>query len=84
MKSHELSRKGHPNHNASLSSKALITSTRVDGYDANTIHITVSSALKFALSSLTVASNEQYKSIPDYEITVTSRVIKIIIKSLKL
>jgi hypothetical protein len=35
LKSHELSRNGHPNHDASLTSKALITSARVGGHDAN-------------------------------------------------
>jgi hypothetical protein len=35
LKSHELSRKGHPNHDASFTSKALITSARVGGHDAN-------------------------------------------------
>jgi hypothetical protein len=45
LKSHELSRKGHPNHDASLSSKSLITSVRVGGYDANPTNTTVSSAL---------------------------------------
>jgi hypothetical protein len=35
LKSHELSRKGCPNHDASLSSKALITSACVGGHDAN-------------------------------------------------
>jgi hypothetical protein len=35
LKSDELSRKGHPNHDASLTSKALITSARVGGHDAN-------------------------------------------------
>jgi hypothetical protein len=35
LKSHELSRKGHLNHDASLASKALITSARVGGHDAN-------------------------------------------------
>jgi hypothetical protein len=44
LKSHELSRKGHPNHDASLTSKALITSARVDGHDTNPTN-TVSSAL---------------------------------------
>jgi hypothetical protein len=48
LKSHELSRKGHPNHNASLTSKALITSARVGGYDANPTN-TVSSDLEFVL-----------------------------------
>jgi hypothetical protein len=50
LKSHELSRKGHPNHDASLSSKALITSAHVGGHDANPTN-TVSSTLEFALSS---------------------------------
>jgi hypothetical protein len=70
LKSHELSRKDRPNHDASLTSKALITSARVGGHDANP---TVSSALKFALSSLSAASNEQYKSIPDDEIALLVR-----------
>jgi hypothetical protein len=35
LKSHELSRKGRPNHDASFSSKALITSARVGGHVAN-------------------------------------------------
>jgi hypothetical protein len=34
-KYHELSHKHHPNHDASLTSKALITSARVGGHDAN-------------------------------------------------
>jgi hypothetical protein len=58
LKSHELSRKGHPNHDASLSSKALITSARVGGHDANLTNITISSALEFALSSLAAASDK--------------------------
>jgi hypothetical protein len=57
LKSHELSRKGHPNHDASFSSKALITSAHVGGHDANPA-TTVSSAFEFALSSLAVASDE--------------------------
>jgi hypothetical protein len=48
LKSHELSRKGHPNHDASLTSKALITSAHVGGHDANPTNTTVSSALEFA------------------------------------
>jgi hypothetical protein len=32
LKSHELSRKGRPNHDASLTSKAFVTSTRVGGH----------------------------------------------------
>jgi hypothetical protein len=63
LKSHELSHKGHPNHDASLSSKALITSACVGGHDANPTNI-VSSALQFVLSSLAAASDEQYESIP--------------------
>jgi hypothetical protein len=73
LKSHELSRNGHPNHDASLSSKALITSARVGSHDANPTNTTVSSALEFTLSSLIVASNEQYESIPDDEITLLVR-----------
>jgi hypothetical protein len=57
LKSRELSWKGHPNHDASLCSKVLITSARVGGHDANSTN-TVSSALEFALSSLAVASIE--------------------------
>jgi hypothetical protein len=44
LKSHELSKKGRPSHDASLSSKALITSARVSGHDANPTNTTVSSA----------------------------------------
>jgi hypothetical protein len=44
LKSHELSKKGHPSHDASLSSKTLITSARVSGHDANPTNTTVSSA----------------------------------------
>jgi hypothetical protein len=57
LKSHELSRKGHPNHDASLTNKALITSAHVSGYDANATNV-VSSALEFALSSLAAASDD--------------------------
>jgi hypothetical protein len=46
LKSHELSRKCHLNHDASLTSKALITSARVGGHDANPTN-TVSSSLEF-------------------------------------
>jgi hypothetical protein len=58
LKSHELSRKGRPNHAATLTSKAFITSARVGGHDANPTNTIVSSALEFALSSLVVASNK--------------------------
>jgi hypothetical protein len=57
LKSHELSHKGHPNHDASFTSKALITNARVGGHDANPTN-TISSSLEFALSSLAVASDE--------------------------
>ena len=73
LKSHELSRKGHPNHDASLTSKAFITSARVGGHDANPTNTTVSSALEFALSSLAAASDEQYESIVDDEIALLAR-----------
>jgi hypothetical protein len=35
FKSHELSHKSHPNHDASFSNKALITNARVGGHDGN-------------------------------------------------
>ncbi len=50
LKSHELSRKGRLNHDASLSSKALITSARVGGHDANPTNTTISSALEFTVT----------------------------------
>jgi hypothetical protein len=40
---------------------------------ANPTNTTDSSALKFGLSSLSVASDEQYKSIPDDEIALLAR-----------
>jgi hypothetical protein len=58
LKSHELSHKGHPNHDASLTSKALITSAHVCGHVANPNNA-ISSTLEFALSSLAAASDEQ-------------------------
>jgi hypothetical protein len=73
LKSHELSRKGRPNHDASLTSKAFVTSTHVGGHVANPINTTDSSALEFALASLSIASDEQYKSIPDDEIALLGR-----------
>jgi hypothetical protein len=73
LKSHELSRKGRPNHDASLTSKGLITSAHVGGHDANPTNTTISSDLKFVLSSLVAASDEQCKSIPDDEITLLAR-----------
>jgi hypothetical protein len=47
LKSHELSRKCCPNHGASFTSKALITSARISGHDANPTNV-VSSILEFA------------------------------------
>jgi hypothetical protein len=73
LKSHEVSRKGHPNHNASLTSKGFITSAHVGGHDANPTNTTVSFALGFVLSSLVATSNELYESIPDDEITLLAR-----------
>jgi hypothetical protein len=65
LKSHELSRKGCPNHDVSLTSKPFVTSTHIGGHVANPTNTTDPSALKFALSSLLVTSDEQYDSIPD-------------------
>jgi hypothetical protein len=73
LKYHELSRKGRSNHDASLISKTFVTSTHVGGHVANPINTTDSSALEFALSSLTAVSDEQYKSISDDEIALLVR-----------
>jgi hypothetical protein len=72
LKSHELYHKGHPNHDASLTSKALITSACVGGHGANPTN-TISPSLQFALSSLATAFDEQYESIPDDEIVLLAR-----------
>jgi hypothetical protein len=72
LKSHELSRKGHPNHDVFFTSKALISSAHVGGQDANPTN-TISSSFDFDLSSLTVASNEQFKSISDDKIAFLAR-----------
>jgi hypothetical protein len=73
LNSHELFGKGRPNHDASLTSKAFVTSTHVGGCVANPINTTDSFALEFALSSLCAASDEQYESIPDDEITLLAK-----------
>jgi hypothetical protein len=73
LKSHELSRKGHPNHDVSLTSMTFVTSTHVGGHVANPTNTTDSSALEFALSSLCAGSDEQYESIPDDEIALLVR-----------
>jgi hypothetical protein len=70
LKSHELSRKGRLNHDASLTSMAFVTSTRVGGHVANPTNTTYSSILEFALSSLCAASDEQYEIIPNNEIAL--------------
>jgi activator of HSP90 ATPase len=80
LKSHKLSRKGHPNHDASLSCKALITSAHVGGHDVNPTNTTVSSALEFALSSLSAPSNERYESILDDEIALLVRKFRVLHK----
>jgi hypothetical protein len=72
LKSHELSHKVRRNHDASFTSKALITSTRVGGHDANPTN-TISPSLEFVLSSLAAASDEQYENIPDDEIASLAR-----------
>jgi hypothetical protein len=73
LKFHELSRKCRPNHDVSLTSKALITTAHVGGHDVNPTNTTISSSLEFVLSSLAAVSNEQYKSIPDNEIALLVR-----------
>jgi hypothetical protein len=45
LKSHELSHKARPNHDASFTSKALLTSARVGGHDANSTN-TISPSLE--------------------------------------
>jgi hypothetical protein len=73
LKSHELFRKGHPNHDASLTSKAFVISTRVGGHVANPTNTTDSSALEFALSFLSPTSDKQYESISDDKIALLVR-----------
>jgi hypothetical protein len=73
LKYHELSMKGHPNYDASLTSKDFVTSTRVGGHVVNPTNTTDSSALEVALSSLPAASDRQYESIPDDEIALLAR-----------
>jgi hypothetical protein len=58
LKYHELSRNGRSNHDASLTSKAFVTSTHVGGHVANPTNTTDLFALDFALSYLCVASDE--------------------------
>jgi hypothetical protein len=72
LKSHELSHQGRPNHDASFTSKALITSARVGVHDVNPTNA-IASTLEFALSSVVAASDEQYESIPNNEIALLAR-----------
>jgi hypothetical protein len=72
LKSHELSHKGCPNHDASFNGKALITSSRVGDHDANPTN-TISPSLEFSLSSIAATSDEQYKNIPDDEIALLEK-----------
>jgi hypothetical protein len=58
----------------------LITSAHVDGHDANPTN-TISHSLEFSLSSLAAASNEQYESILDDEITLPVRKFRALHKS---
>jgi hypothetical protein len=58
IKFHELSRKGRPNHDASLSSKAFVISTHVGGHVAIPTNTTDSSTLEVVLSSLAAPSDE--------------------------
>jgi hypothetical protein len=67
LKFHKLFRKGRLNHDASLTNKTFVTSTRVGGHVANPTNTADSSTLEFALSSLSAASDEKYESIPDDE-----------------
>jgi hypothetical protein len=72
LKSYELFHKVHPNHDASFSSKVLITNSCVGGHDTNPIN-PISPSLEFILSSLAAVFNEQYESIPDDEIDLLVR-----------
>jgi hypothetical protein len=72
LRSHELSCKGRSNHDAYFTSKALITSARVSGHDTNPTN-TISPSLEFTLSSLAVAFEEQYESIPDDGIALLAK-----------
>jgi hypothetical protein len=80
LKYHELSRKGRPNHDASHTIKAFVTSAHIGGHDASPINTTASSTLEFALSSLVTISDEQYESIPDDETAMLVRKFHILHK----
>jgi hypothetical protein len=74
-----LSRKGQPNHDASFTSKALITSAHVGDHDTNPTN-SILPSLEFALSSLATASDEQYESIFDNEIALLARKFQVMHK----
>jgi hypothetical protein len=57
LKSHELFRKDHPNHDASLTSKDLITIAHV-GDPVDNPTTTISSAFEFVMSPLAATSDE--------------------------
>jgi hypothetical protein len=78
LKSHELFRKGRSNHDTPHFSKALISSARVGGHDANPTNTTNAYALEFVLSSLAAASDEQYKSIPDDKIALLATKFRVL------
>jgi hypothetical protein len=48
LKSHKLSRKGRPNHDAPLTSKSFVTSTHVGGHVANCNTLIFTKKLKLA------------------------------------
>jgi hypothetical protein len=79
MQTLEFSYKCQNNHDASLTSKALITSAHVGANPTNS----VSYALEFVLSSLAASSDEQYKSIPDDEIALLARKFRVLHKFCK-
>jgi hypothetical protein len=72
LKSHEVSHKRRPNYDASFTSKALITSARLGGHDANPTN-TISPSLEFVFSSLAATFDEQYESISDGKIALLVR-----------
>jgi hypothetical protein len=83
LKSHELSHKGRLNHDASFTSRALITSTRIGGHDTNPTNTTILSTLEFVLSSFAATSDEQYENIPDDKIALLVRKFHVLQKFCK-
>jgi hypothetical protein len=77
LKCHELSSKSS-NYDTSHIIKSFITSACIDGHDANSTNVTVSSALQFVLFSLVTASDEQYESISNDEITLLPRKFRVL------